>query len=86
MPELPTVEKVAQALNEIVAKTRQVNDLAAEVASASSEQNDGINQINAAVSQVDQVTQSNAASAEESAAAAASKKPFTIARLTITFT
>jgi methyl-accepting chemotaxis protein len=62
--------KVAQTLNDIVAKVRQVDELAAEVANASHEQTQGIAQINTAVSQMDKVTQSNAASAEESAAAA----------------
>ena len=61
--------KVAQALNDIVGKVRQVDDLANEVASASQEQTEGINQINLAVSQVNKITQDNAASAEESAAA-----------------
>ena len=61
--------KVAQALNDIVGKARQVDELANEVASASQEQTEGINQINIAVSQVNKVTQDNAASAEESAAA-----------------
>jgi len=63
--------KVATALNEIVAKTRQVDELVAEVANASHEQMQGITQINTAVGQMDRVTQSNAANAEESAAAAA---------------
>jgi hypothetical protein len=63
-------QKVAEALNEIVMKARQVDELAAEVASASREQTQGITQINTAVGQMDKVTQSNAASAEESAAAA----------------
>jgi len=62
--------KVASALSEIVAKARQVDELAAEVASASGEQTQGITQINAAVGQMDSVTQSNSARAEESAAAA----------------
>jgi methyl-accepting chemotaxis protein len=62
--------KVAETLNEIVAKARQVDELAAEVANASNEQTQGIVQINAAVGEMDKVTQSNAASAEESAAAA----------------
>jgi len=62
--------KVAQTLNDIVAKARQVDELAAEVAGASREQTQGITQINAAVGQMDKVTQSNAANAEESAAAA----------------
>ena len=62
--------KVAETLNEIVTKARQVDELAAEVAGASHEQTQGIVQINTAVGQMDKVTQSNAASAEESAAAA----------------
>jgi methyl-accepting chemotaxis protein len=62
--------KVAKALEEIVTRARQVDELAAEVAGASREQNQGISQINAAVGQMDQVTQRNAASAEQSAAAA----------------
>ena len=62
--------KVGDALNDIVNKARQVDELAAEVASSSSEQMQGITQINLAVGQVDKVTQANAANAEESAAAA----------------
>jgi methyl-accepting chemotaxis protein len=62
--------KVAEALNEIVSKVRQVDELVTEVANASREQTDGIAQINTAVGQMDKVTQSNAATAEESAAAA----------------
>lgn len=63
-------QKVATRLNEIVTKARQVDQLAAEVASACREQTQGIAQINAAVGETDKVTQSNAANAEESAAAA----------------
>ncbi len=62
--------KVAETLNEIATKARQVDELAAEVASASREQTQGITQVNTAVGQMDKVTQSNAANAEESAAAA----------------
>jgi CHASE3 domain sensor protein len=62
--------KVSLTLNEIVTKARQVDELAAEVAGASREQTQGITQINIAVGQMDKVTQSNAANAEESAAAA----------------
>jgi methyl-accepting chemotaxis protein len=62
--------KVSETLNEIVAKVRQVDELVAEMAGASNEQTQGITQINTAVGQMDKVTQSNAASAEESAAAA----------------
>jgi len=63
--------KVAVALNDIVTKARQVDELVAEVTQASIEQTQGIGQINVAVSQMDKVTQGNAATAEESAAASA---------------
>ena len=62
--------QVAEGLNEIVTKSRELDELVAEVAHASQEQTQGITQINNAVTQMDRVTQSNAASAEESAAAA----------------
>lgn len=62
--------KVAQALDQIVAKTREVDSLAAEVAGGSREQKQGIGQLNSAVSEMDKVVQANAASAEECAAAA----------------
>ena len=51
---------------EIVGKT---SDLVSEIAAASGEQSQGINQINMAMSEMDKVTQSNAANAEESASA-----------------
>ncbi len=62
--------KVAGSLGEIVEKARQVDDLIAEIASASREQSTGITEVNGAMTQMDKVTQSNAANAEESAAAA----------------
>lgn len=62
--------QVAEVLNEIVATVRQVDELVAEVSGASREQTQGITQINVAVGQMDKITQSNAANAEESAAAA----------------
>ena len=62
--------KVEAALNDIVNQVRQVDELVTEVAGATREQTDGIAQINVAVGQMDKVTQSNAATAEESAAAA----------------
>ncbi len=61
--------KVAARLQEIVGKARRVDELIAEVATASKEQSQGVVQINSAVSQMDKVTQANAASAEESASA-----------------
>lgn len=62
--------KVARTLEDIVAKARRVDELVAEVASASTEQSNGISQINIAVGMMDKVTQANAESAEESAKAA----------------
>lgn len=62
--------KVATGLQEILSKARQMDQLAAEVASASGEQSTGISQVSNAVRQMDKVTQNNAASAEESAGAA----------------
>ncbi len=62
--------KVATSLNEIVEKARKVDSLVAEIAQASQEQSQGIGQVLTAVTQMDKVTQSNAASAEESASAA----------------
>jgi len=63
-------QKVATSLEEIATRSRQVDELVAEVATASREQNQGIGQVTQAVSQMDQVTQRNAANAEESASAA----------------
>ncbi|MDR3457827.1 MAG: methyl-accepting chemotaxis protein [Verrucomicrobiae bacterium] len=59
--------KVAAALNDIVTKAREMDELATQLAGASREQMQGITQINTAVGQVDKVTQTNAACAEESA-------------------
>lgn len=67
-------EKVAQRLQVIVGKARQVDELAAAVAGASREQAQGIQQLNSAVTQMDRVTQENASSAQESAAAASALK------------
>jgi len=62
--------KVATSLEEIATRSHQVDELVVEIATASLEQNQGIGQVTQAVSQMDQVTQKNAASAEESASAA----------------
>ncbi len=61
---------VSETLAELVEKARQVDDLAAEVATASREQTQGISLVNGAVGQMDRITQANAASAEQSASAA----------------
>ncbi len=62
--------RIAGRLTEIAEKSRQVDTLVAEIARASEEQNQGITQLGSAMVQMDQVTQSNAATAEESASAA----------------
>jgi methyl-accepting chemotaxis protein len=62
--------RVANGLREITEKTRKVNELIGEIASASKEQNQGLGQISSAITQMDTVTQGNAGSAEETAAAA----------------
>jgi len=62
--------KVATSLEEIASRSREVDELVVEIATASTEQNQGIGQVTQALSQMDQVTQKNAASAEESASAA----------------
>jgi hypothetical protein len=62
-------EQVSAILEEITGSVDRVKDLVSQVASASREQAEGIGEINNAVNRLDQVTQTNAASAEESAAA-----------------
>ncbi len=62
--------RVSAGLGAITAKTRQVNELVIEIATASKEQSQGLSQIGTAVAQMDQITQSNAGGAEETAAAA----------------
>lgn len=61
--------KVAGGFKHIVQKTREVDELVAQIADASKEQSQGLDQITVAVSQMDRVTQTTAASAEESASA-----------------
>ena len=61
---------VARSFERITTSVRAVNELIAEIATASKEQSLGIVQVNDAVSQMDKVTQQNAANAEESASAA----------------
>ncbi|MDR2693778.1 MAG: methyl-accepting chemotaxis protein [Chitinispirillales bacterium] len=63
-------EEVAKSLSQIVDRTGKVGDLISEIAAASNEQALGIEQVNKAVAQMNQVTQQNAANSEESASAA----------------
>ncbi len=62
-------EKAAGVLTEIAEQSGKVNELVHEISAASNEQAQGIEQISLAVTQLDTVTQQNAANAEESASA-----------------
>jgi methyl-accepting chemotaxis protein len=68
------VDQAGKTMDEIVGSIRRVTDIVAEIASASSEQSTGVQQVGEAVGQMDQATQQNAALVEESAAAAESLK------------
>jgi len=68
------VQDAGSTMEEIVAAVRRVSDVMGEITSASAEQAGGIQQVNVAVTQVDQMTQQNAALVEESAAAAQSMR------------
>jgi methyl-accepting chemotaxis protein I, serine sensor receptor len=66
------VHQAGETMGEIVQAVRRVTDIMGEISAASEEQSDGIAQVNLAVTQMDSVTQQNAALVEEAAAAAAS--------------
>jgi methyl-accepting chemotaxis protein len=64
------VTQSGRTLGEIVTSVKKVSDIVAEIAAASREQSAGIEQVNRAVMQMDQLTQQNAALVEEATAAA----------------
>ncbi len=66
------VNDAGATIQKVMVSVRQVSDIMGEIAAASEEQSSGIEQINQAVVQMDEVTQQNAALVEESAAAATS--------------
>jgi methyl-accepting chemotaxis protein len=66
------VARAGQTMDEVVGAVRRMTDIVGEIASASEEQRGGIEQVNQAIIQMDQVTQQNAALVEEAAAAAGS--------------
>jgi methyl-accepting chemotaxis protein len=68
------VDEAGRTMGDIVAQVRKVTDLIGEITASATEQTSGIGQVNVAVSQLDQMTQQNAALVEESAAAAESLK------------
>ena len=65
-------EATARSIDEVIVQVQRVSQLMGEVASGSSEQSQGIAQVNQAVTLLDQATQQNAALVEESSAAASS--------------
>ncbi|KAF1044381.1 MAG: Methyl-accepting chemotaxis protein II [Herbaspirillum frisingense] len=66
------VEQAGSTMTEVVASVKRVTDIVGEITAASSEQSEGIEQVNIAITQMDEVTQQNAALVEEAAAAAGS--------------
>jgi methyl-accepting chemotaxis protein len=68
------VGDAGKTMEEIVASVKKVSDLIAEIAAASEEQDAGIQQVNTAVTQMDQVVQQNASLVEEATAATESMR------------
>ena len=66
------VSQAGQTMTEIVSSVRRVSDIIAEITASSAEQSDNIGQISQSVTQLDQMTQQNAALVEESTAASES--------------
>ena len=66
------VDKTGKTMEEIVTAIKHLTEIMADITSASKEQSTGIEQVNQAVTQMDEVTQQNAALVEQAAAAAAS--------------
>ena len=68
------VADAGKTMSEIVGSVKRVSDIIGEITAAANEQSQGIGQVNTAVTQLDQMTQQNAALVEQSAAAAESLK------------
>jgi methyl-accepting chemotaxis protein len=66
------VEQAGRTMKDIVDSIKRVNDITGDITAASQEQSTGIGEVNQAISQMDTVTQQNAALVEEAAAAASS--------------
>lgn len=62
------MNRAGTALTDIMGSIKRVADIVAEISSASAEQATGIDQINTALAQMDEVTQQNSALVEENAA------------------
>jgi methyl-accepting chemotaxis protein len=67
-----SVNEAGSSMGSVVASVQQVNDIINRISSASTEQAEGIADVNRAVGQMDDMTQQNAALVEQAAAAAAS--------------
>jgi methyl-accepting chemotaxis protein len=63
------VARTGKALEALVSQVEEIDQLVGEIAASAKEQALGLNEVNSAVNQMDQVTQQNAAMVEESAAA-----------------
>ncbi len=66
------VDRAGQTMDEVVQAIRRVSEIVADITAASHEQSMGVDQINEAITQMDQATQQNAALVEEMAAATGS--------------
>jgi methyl-accepting chemotaxis protein len=77
------VADAGQTMSEIVDSVQRVSDMIGGITGAASDQSDGIEHVNLAVSQLDQITQQNAALVQESAGAAQSLQD-QVARLSAT--
>jgi methyl-accepting chemotaxis protein len=64
------VEQAGATMNEVVSSVKRVTDIMGEIMAAGHEQSAGIEQINQAIGQMDEITQQNASLVEEAAAAA----------------
>jgi len=68
------VDEAGKTMTEVVHSVKRVSEIIGEIAAATNEQSSGISQVNTAVTELDRVTQQNAALVEESAAASESLK------------
>ncbi len=82
------VERAGATMENVVASIGRLSGLVSDISTASNEQQEGIGQVNVAITQMDGITQENAALVEEAAAAAAAMQDQTaqLARLVDTFT
>ncbi len=68
------VDEAGKTMHEVVKSVQRVSDIIGQIAAATHEQSSGMSQVNTAVTELDRVTQQNAALVEESAAASESLK------------